>query len=73
MTQAECAQLFGVDDGTVSRGERGKLHPAPKIWQRIRDIVFKASSVVDARVVRASPVYKCIVNMQNLMACRTFP
>src|SRR5262249_51768692 len=66
MTQAEFAQLFGVDDGTVSRWERGKLHPAPKIWQRIRDVVLKANSALDAGVVRASPVYKCIVNMQDL-------
>jgi transcriptional regulator with XRE-family HTH domain len=66
MTQAEFAQLFGVDDGTVSRWERGKLHPAPKIWQRIRNIVLKESSALDIHLVRASPVYKCIVNVKDL-------
>jgi transcriptional regulator with XRE-family HTH domain len=66
MTQAEFAQLFGVDDGTVSRWERGKLHPAPKILQRIRNILLKESSALDAHLVRISPVYKCLVNMKDL-------
>jgi transcriptional regulator with XRE-family HTH domain len=66
MTQAEFAQLFGVDDGTVSRWERGKLHPAPKLWQRIRDIVLKQSSALDVHLVRTSPVYKCLVNVKDL-------
>lgn len=72
MTQAEFAQLFGVDDGTVSRWERGKLHPAPKIWQRIRNIVLKESSALDAELVRISPVYKCIVNVKDLTKLLVF-
>jgi len=66
MTQTEFAQLFGVDDGTVSRWERGKLHPAPKMWRRIRNIVLKESSALDIHLVRASPVYKCVVEVRDL-------
>ena len=47
MTQAEFAVLFEVDDGTVSRWKKGKLHPAPKVWKRIRDITLKEDSLRD--------------------------
>ena len=57
MTQAEFAGLFGVDDGTVSRWERGKLHPASKVWRRIRNITLKEDSLRDEALVRASPVW----------------
>ena len=66
MTQAEFAELFDVDDGTVSRWERGKLHPAPKVWKRIRDITLKEDSLRDEALVRASPVYKYLVNTKRL-------
>jgi len=66
MTQAELAELFGVDDGTVSRWERGKLHPAPKVWRRIRDITLKEDSLRDEALVRASPVYKYLVDIKRL-------
>jgi hypothetical protein len=66
MTQAEFAELFGVDDGTVSRWERGKLHPAPKVWRRIRDITLKEDSLRDEALVRASPVYKYLVDIKRL-------
>ena len=66
MTQAEFAELFEVDDGTVSRWERGKLHPTPKVWQRIRDITLKEDSLRDEALVRASPVYKYLVDMKRL-------
>jgi transcriptional regulator with XRE-family HTH domain len=66
MTQAEFAELFEVDDGTVSRWERGKLHPAPKVWKRIRDITLKEDSLRDEALVRASPVYKYLVDIKRL-------
>jgi hypothetical protein len=66
MTQAEFAELFEVDDGTVSRWERGKLHPAPKVWKRVRDITLKEDSLRDEALVRASPVYKCLVDIKHL-------
>ena len=66
MTQAEFAELFEVDDGTVSRWERGKLHPAPKVWKRIRDITLKQDSLRDEALVKASPVYKYLVDIKRL-------
>jgi transcriptional regulator with XRE-family HTH domain len=66
MTQAEFAGLFGVDDGTVSRWERGKLHPAPKVWKQIRDITLKEDSLRDEALVRESPVYKYLVDIKRL-------
>jgi transcriptional regulator with XRE-family HTH domain len=66
MSQAEFAELFEVDDGTVSRWERGKLHPAPKVWKRIRDITLKEDSLQDEALVRASPVYKYLVDIRRL-------
>ena len=66
MTQAEFAELFEVDDGTISRWERGKLHPAPKVWKRVRDITLKQDSLRDEAMVRASPVYKYLVDIKRL-------
>jgi hypothetical protein len=66
MTQAEFAELFEVDDGTVSRWERGKLQPAPKVWRRIREITLKEDSLRDEALVRASPVYKYLVDIKRL-------
>jgi hypothetical protein len=55
MTQAEFAELFEVDDGTVSRCERGKLQPAPKVWKRNREITLKEDSLRDEAVHGLSP------------------
>jgi transcriptional regulator with XRE-family HTH domain len=66
MTQSEFGDLFNVDAGTVSRWERGKLRPAPKVWKRIRDITLQASSSLNEDLVRASPVYKFLVDPQEL-------
>jgi transcriptional regulator with XRE-family HTH domain len=66
MTQAEFAELFEVDDGTVSRWERGKLRPAPKVWKRIREITLREDSLRDEALVRASPVYKYLVDIKRL-------
>jgi transcriptional regulator with XRE-family HTH domain len=61
MTQGEFADLFGVDDGTISRWERGKLNPHPGAWKRIREIATCADDAL-----RASPVIKFAVRMDDL-------
>jgi transcriptional regulator with XRE-family HTH domain len=66
MTAAEFASLFSVDPATVSQWERGLEHPDPQVWARIRSITLSASSAVDKELVRASPLYKFLVDMENL-------
>ncbi|MGA7323018.1 MAG: helix-turn-helix transcriptional regulator [Rhodomicrobium sp.] len=66
MTQTQFAEMFGVEDTTVSRWERGKLKPNPKVWKRIREIALRAATPLDAEVIRRSHVYKFIAWMNNL-------
>jgi len=66
MTGAEFAGPCGVDEVTVSQWERGLAYPAPQVWARIPSITLSASSVLDEELVRASPLYKFIVDMDDL-------
>ncbi len=66
MTQSEFAGLYGVDEVTVSRWERGLAHPNPEIWARLRDLTLKASSSLDEDLVKASPIYKYLADMKDL-------
>ncbi|MGA7329120.1 MAG: helix-turn-helix domain-containing protein [Rhodomicrobium sp.] len=66
MTQSEFTLLYGVDEATVSRWETGSAQPSPEIWSRLRNISLRASSALDEALVKASPVWKCIANMENL-------
>jgi transcriptional regulator with XRE-family HTH domain len=61
MTQGDFADLFGVDNGTVSRWERGKLSPHPGAWKRIREIATCADYTL-----KASPVIKFAARMDDL-------
>jgi transcriptional regulator with XRE-family HTH domain len=61
LTQAEFAEMFGVDDGTVSRWEREKLRPHPHQLQRIRGIAS-----LESERLRASPVLKYTAPMHDL-------
>jgi transcriptional regulator with XRE-family HTH domain len=63
MTQSQFAELFEVNEGTVSRWERGKLVPAPEKLDRIRDINLSAV-IEDA--TKASPVLKYAAHMDDL-------
>ena len=66
MTVPELAKLYGSDEATVSRWELGLAQPKPEIWPRLRSITLKASSSLDEDLVRASPLYKVIVDMKDL-------
>src|SRR5262249_51006921 len=66
MTQAEFAEMFEVEDATVSRWERGKLHPSAKVWPRIREIALRSGIPLSDEVVREAYVYKFIVPMNDL-------
>jgi transcriptional regulator with XRE-family HTH domain len=65
-TQAEFAEMFEVEDATVSRWERGKLHPSAKVWPRIREIALRSAIPLSDEVVREAHVYKFIVAMNDL-------
>jgi transcriptional regulator with XRE-family HTH domain len=66
MTHTEFAALYGVKEAAVSQWERGLAHPSPPIWVRLRTITLRASSFLDEDLVRASPLYKFIVVMEDL-------
>jgi transcriptional regulator with XRE-family HTH domain len=66
LTRRQLAGLYGVDEATVYRWEIGLAHPSPEIWARLHNITLKASSFLDADLVRVSPLYKVIVDMEDL-------
>ncbi|MGA7325005.1 MAG: helix-turn-helix transcriptional regulator [Rhodomicrobium sp.] len=66
MTQAEFAMLYGVDETAVAQWEGGLGRPNHQIWERLRNLTLRASSSLDDRLVRASPIYKYIVDMKDL-------
>jgi transcriptional regulator with XRE-family HTH domain len=66
MTVAEFADLCGVDEAAVAQWDRGLAHPPPQVWARIRSITLSASSLLDQELVRASPLYKFIADMEDL-------
>ena len=65
-TRTEFAAIYGVDEATVSRWERGIDQPKAETWARLRTITLKASSALDVDLVRASPLYKFLVDMKDL-------
>ena len=66
MTQAQFAEEFEVDDGTVSRWERGRLHPSPHVWARINEIIARQDAATGNVGIKASPICKFLVPMGNL-------
>jgi transcriptional regulator with XRE-family HTH domain len=66
MTQGEFAGMMGVEDATVSRWERGRLYPSPKLWSRIREIALRAATPHSDELIRASYAYKLVVRMDDL-------
>jgi transcriptional regulator with XRE-family HTH domain len=65
-TQSRFAEHFEVDDGTVSRWERGKLRPAPAIVAQLREIVLRLSFVAGKELIRASPILKFVSPIDDL-------
>jgi len=59
-TQTQFAEQFEVDDGTVSRWERGKLRPSPAIVAQLRETVLRMSFVAGKELIRASPILKLV-------------
>jgi transcriptional regulator with XRE-family HTH domain len=65
-TQMQFAEQFGVEDGTVSRWERGKLRPHPQALKQIREIVIRKGSFLSDALIRASHVAKIVTPMNDL-------
>ena len=65
-TQSQFAEQFEVDDGTVSRWERGKLRPSPAIVAQLRETVLRMSSVAGKELIRASPILKFVSPIDDL-------
>jgi transcriptional regulator with XRE-family HTH domain len=63
-TQSQFAERFEVDDGTVSRWERGKVRPAPAVVAQLREIALK--SMLGDELVRASLVWKFVSPIGDL-------
>jgi hypothetical protein len=66
MTQSEFAEMMGVEDATVSRWERGKLCPSPKLWARIREIALRSATPHSDELIQVSHAYKFVVRMNDL-------
>jgi len=65
-TQSQFAEQFEVDDGTVSRWERGRLRPSPAIVAQLREIVLRLGFVAGKELIRASPILKCVSPIDDL-------
>ena len=65
-TQTQFAGQFEVDDGTVSRWERGKLRPSPAIVAQLRETVLRLSFVAGKELIRASPILKFVAPIDDL-------
>jgi len=65
-TQSQFAEHFEVDDGTVSRWERGKLRPTPAIVAQLREIVLRLGFVAGKELIRASPILKFVSALDDL-------
>src|SRR5215469_540628 len=66
MTVAEFASLYGAAEATVSQWECGVAHPDPETWARVRSLTLSANSVLDEELVRVSPLYKVVVDIDDL-------
>ena len=65
-TQSQFAEQFEVDDGTVSRWERGKLRPSRAIIAKLREIVLRLSFVAGKELILASPILKFVSPIDDL-------
>ena len=61
-TQSQFAEQFEVDDGTVSRWERGKLRPSPAIIAQLREIVLRSGFVAGKELIQGFPDLKVRVS-----------
>lgn len=66
VTQAHFAENLGVDQGTVSRWERGVVVPDLGIQRRLREIMRTVQPAISARAIEQMPVMACTMHLSNM-------
>ena len=66
VTQAHFAENLGVDQGTVSRWERGLVTPELGIQKRLRDMMRTLQPAIDARSIERMPVLAGIMHLSDM-------
>lgn len=66
VTQAHFAENLGVDQGTVSRWERGLVTPELGIQRRLRDMMRTVQPAINARSIERMPVIAGIMHLADM-------
>jgi hypothetical protein len=66
LPREQFAALYGVDETKVYQWELGLEHPNPKTWSRLRNLTLSAGSLLDEDLIRVSPLYKVLVDIEDL-------
>jgi len=66
VTQAHFAENLGVDQGTVSRWERGVVAPDLALQRRLRDMMRTVQPVISARAIEHMPVMACTMYLSDM-------
>jgi len=66
VTQAHFAENLGVDQGTVSRWERGVVAPDLGMQRRMRDMMRSIQPAISARAIEQMPVMACTMYQSDM-------
>ena len=66
LKQDELAQQLGVDQGTVSRWERGTYTPDIPVQKRLRDRLHRLEPVIAPAAIEAMPVLAIMYSLHHL-------
>ena len=64
------AQQLGVDQGTVSRWERGIYAPDIPVQKRLRDMLHRLEPIIGPAAVEAMPVIAILYDSDHMGLCR---
>jgi DNA-binding XRE family transcriptional regulator len=70
LKQCELAQQLGVDQGTVSRWERGVYVPDNWVQKRLRDRLHRLEPAIEPAAVEAMPVIAILYDSEHIGLCR---
>ena len=66
LKQDELAQQLGVDQGTVSRWERGTYAPDIPVQKRLRDMLHRLETIVQPAAVEAMPIPAILYSAEHI-------